>query len=151
MVCPVLCPPIMLGGSFLSKHYGISDLIIGLWSGALVFTLFLVFIRWLDNRGIKFLFRKPLFLFLFFFLSYFPLYYFEYNIYYPKFWVFDEFLLGSIFGIITIISSEIFNNYLIKKNNGKVYFKFQKVIIPIVFLIIASLLIYLLQKILILS
>ncbi|MEM5832882.1 MAG: hypothetical protein QXE43_01755, partial [Candidatus Aenigmatarchaeota archaeon] len=61
------------------------------------------------------------------------------------------FLLGSIFGIITIISSEIFNNYLIKKNNGKVYFKFQKVIIPIVFLIIASLLIYLLQKILILS
>lgn len=149
MVCPVICPPIIVSGSILSRYLGVSDLIVGLWSGAFIFILFLIFIKWLDNKRIKFLFRKPLFLFLFFFLSYFPLYYFNYIIYYPKFWIFDEFLLGSFFGIITIISSELFNNYLLRKNNGKVYFKFQKVIIPIAFLLIISLLIYMPQKILI--
>lgn len=148
MVCPILCPPIILGGSIISKYFGLSDLIFGIWCGALITLLFLITLRWMNKKGIKFLFRKPLLFFGFFILVYYPLYYFKFIIYMPYFFILDKFLLGNIFGILTILLSEKFNNYLMKKNKQKVYFKFQKVLIPLVLLLFLSLIVYFLEKIL---
>jgi len=55
-----------------------------------------------------------------------------------KLWGMDKLLAGIIVGSVVFILSVLFNDFLKKKNQGKVYFPFQRVVIPILFLIIAS-------------
>jgi hypothetical protein len=56
-----------------------------------------------------------------------------------KFWGIDKLIFGIFVGTIVFLFSILFEDYLRKKNQGKAYFKFQKVIIPILFLTILSL------------
>ncbi|MEM5882357.1 MAG: hypothetical protein QXS69_02760 [Candidatus Aenigmatarchaeota archaeon] len=142
MVCPAICPPLVLGGSIFSKYFGLDDMIFGLWLGALIMIFFIILIKWLDKKRIKFLFRKPIIFFSLFVVNLYPLYYFNILEYHPYIWFFDKIMIGNLFGVLVIISSEMFNDYLLKKNNGKVLFKFQKIIIPMVFIILITLIIY---------
>jgi hypothetical protein len=138
-VCPV-CTIAVAGGVGLCRYLGIDDLISGAWIGALLFSLFLWTIEWLDKRKIKFLFRKPLVFVFWYWLTIFPLMKIG-IIGHPqnKFWGIDKLIFGIFSGTIVFLFSILFENYLRKKNQGKAYFKFQKVIIPILFLTILSL------------
>lgn len=137
--CPV-CPVAIGAGVGLCKYLGIDDLISGTWIGGLLMSLVWWTIDWLNKKRIKFLFRKPLILFFWYFLAIFPL-----NtagiLGHPqnKFLGIDKLIFGIISGSIFFLLSLAFNNFLIKKNQGKVYFKFQKVVIPISFLTVLSL------------
>jgi len=138
-VCPV-CTIAVAGGVGLCRFLGIDDLISGAWIGALLFSLFLWTIEWLDKRKIKFLFRKPLVFVFWYGLTIFPLMKIG-IIGHPqnKFFGIDKLVFGIFSGTIVFLLSILFEDYLRKKNQGKAYFKFQKVLIPVLFLIILSL------------
>ena len=138
-LCPV-CTIAVAGGVGLCRYLGIDDLISGTWIGALLFSLFLWTIDWLNKRKIKFLFRKPLVFIFWYGLTIFPLMKIG-IIGHPqnKFLGFDKLIFGIFSGTIVFLFSILFENYLRKKNQSKAYFKFQKVLIPILFLTILSL------------
>jgi hypothetical protein len=138
-VCPI-CTIAIAGGVGLCRYLGIDDLISGAWIGALLFSLFLWTIEWLNKKKIKFLFRKPLVFIFWYGLTIFPLMKIG-IIGHPqnKFLGIDKLIFGIFSGTIVFLLSILFENYLRKKNQGKAYFKFQKVLIPILFLIILSL------------
>jgi hypothetical protein len=54
----------------------------------------------------------------------------------------DRLLFSSVVGTILVYSSVLINNWLKKGNKGKVYIPYQKVIIPIVLLLIFSFVFY---------
>jgi hypothetical protein len=138
-VCPI-CTIAVAGGVGLCRYLGIDDLISGVWIGALLFSLCLWTIEWLNKKKIKFLFRKPLVFIFWYGLTIFPLMKIG-IIGHPqnKFLGIDKLIFGIFAGSVMFSLSILFENYLRKKNQGKAYFKFQKVIVPILFLIILSL------------
>lgn len=141
-MCPV-CTISIAAGVGLCRYLKIDDLISGLWIGALLIYLVLWSIKFLNNKGIKFLFRKPLIFIFWYFLALYPLYYYkiigqETN----KFLGIDKLIFGIIVGTIGLLIGINLNNYLMKKNNEKVYFKFQKIIIPVLILILFSIIFY---------
>lgn len=140
--CPV-CTVAVGAGVGLSQYFGIDDLISGSWLGGFLMALTFWTIDFLNKRKIKFLFRKPLILIFWYSLSILPLYSLRFigqseN----KFWGRDKLLLGIIAGSLVFLFSFFFHNFLIKKNKGKVFFPFQKVIIPVFFLLVLSLIFY---------
>jgi len=141
-VCPV-CTIAVGTGVGLCRYLGVDDLISGVWIGGLLMSLTIWTINWLNRKKIKFLFRKPLILIFWYAISILPLY--KIGIMgHPenKFLGIDKLLFGIISGSIIFLISVFFNNFLLKKNEGKVFFPFQKVIIPILFLLILSLIFY---------
>jgi hypothetical protein len=138
-ICPV-CTIVVTGGVGLSKYLGVDDLISGVWIGALLFSLVLWTIEWLNKKKIKFFFRKPLVFIFWYGFTIFPL--MKVGIIghsQNKFLGIDKLVFGIFSGTIVFLISILFENYLRKKNQGKTYFKFQKVLIPVLFLFILSL------------
>jgi len=142
-MCPV-CTIAVGAGVGLCRYLGIDDLISGTWIGGLIVSLIFWTIDWLNKREIHFLFRKILVSVFFYFIVITPLYWLG-IMGHPenKFWGIDKLLFGIISGSLAFILSVLFHNFLIKKNQGKVFFYFQKVVIPISFLVILSLIFYL--------
>jgi len=138
-VCPV-CIIALSGGVGLCRYLGIDDLISGVWIGALLFSLFLWTIDWLNRRKIKFLFRKPLIFAFWYGLTIFPLVKIG-IIGHPKnqFLGIDKLIFGIFSGTFVFLISILFESYLRKRNQGKAYFRFQKVLIPIFLLLLLSL------------
>jgi len=137
-VCPI-CTIAVGAGVGLCRYLGIDDTISGTWIGGLIISLIAWTIDWLNKKNIRFLFRKILVAIFYYAIIIIPLY--KMNIMgHPqnKLWGMDKLLVGIIVGSAIFILSILFNDFLKKKNQGKVYFPFQRVIIPILFLIIAS-------------
>ncbi|MCD6270576.1 hypothetical protein J7J23_02215 [bacterium] len=145
-VCPI-CTVAVAGGVGLSRWLGIDDVISGIWIGGLVISLALWFLSWLDKKNIKFKFRSLLILALFYSITIFPLYQMKLighscnNL-----WGQDKLLIGIIFGSLILSMGAWAHNLLKKRNNNRAYFPFQKVIIPILFLVCASIIFYFITK-----
>lgn len=145
-LCPV-CVILAAGGVGLSRWLGIDDTISGLWIGGVVMSIVIWTIEELDKRKIKFLFRKPLVLILWYFLAFWPLQ--EYGLIgHPENKIFghDKLVFGIIIGSIVIVIGVLFHEFLKKKNKGKSFFPFQKVVVPIFSLLILSLIFYFLTS-----
>ena len=141
-VCPLCAVGIGIGLG-LSRWLKVDDLISGIWIGGFLMSLSLWTINWLKNKNIKFKFRNFFIILLFYFLTIFPLYYYQ-IIGHPlnKFLGIDKLLFGIIVGTFIFLFGVWFHNFLKKKNQGKSFFPFQKVFIPILFLIISSLIFF---------
>lgn len=137
-VCPV-CVVAVSACVGLSEYLGIDDMISGLWIGGLLVSMIAWTIDWLKRKNIRFYGRKILTTILFYVFTIGPLYKSE-IIGHPlnKFLGIDKLLLGIISGSMIFIVAVFFNEYLKKKNNGKVFFPFQKVVVPVVLLAIFS-------------
>lgn len=145
-VCPV-CSVAVGAGVGLSRWLGIDDVISGIWIGALVVSSALWFVSWLDKKTIVFRFRRILVLGLFYLVFVLPLYWMEFigqscNM----FWGIDKLLLGIILGSAVFSGAVSLHNLLKRKNNNKVYFSYQKVIIPVASLVILSIIFYFLVR-----
>lgn len=142
-VCPV-CTIAVCAGVGLSRWLGVDDLISGVWIGGLIVSLIIWFLSWLDKKQIRFKVRWLIVAVLFYFIVVAPLYWLE-IIGNPlnKFYGIDRLLFGIIFGSLVFLISVLLHNFLKKKNQGKSYFPFQKVVLPIFFLIITSLIFWL--------
>jgi hypothetical protein len=139
-ICPVCVVAIGAGVGIL-KSYGIDDLVSGIWYGALILSAYFSIIDYLEKKNIRFLFRKLLVFILTYLVFVAPIYLFEdikLNLSTQKIFGMDRIVLGVILGSIILFLAKITDQKLREKNNGKGYFPFQKVIIPILYLIISS-------------
>lgn len=140
-VCP-LCAVAVGAGVGLSRCLGIDDSITGVWLGGLLTAILLWFLNWARVRlwytkitGVLialgyYAVNVGTFLFFFWFSSC-PL-----NIGLYK--IVIGFMVGSIF----FYASVVWYEWLKKNHGGRAYFPFQKIVMPVVMLAIASAVVY---------
>jgi len=145
-VCP-LCVVAVGGGLGFSRWFGVDDLVSSIWIGALLVALSVWTIIWLEKKGWAFKYYKTITSVAYYALVLIPLYYYG-IIGFPlnKIFGIDKIILGTILGTVIFLASMVFNSFLKKKNQGKQFFSYQKVILPFIILLIASFIIYFLLK-----
>lgn len=145
-VCPV-CTVAVACALGLSRWLKIDDSVTGLWIGGLLVSTSIWTIQYLRKK--KWTFKgMPIATFIFYYLTVIL------SLHWTKmlgittncFWGMDKLLWGMIVGSILFLAGVAFSSYLKKKNNDKVYFPFQKVVMPIIPLLIMSLVFYLITK-----
>jgi len=134
MVCPV-CTIAVAAGIGVLEAWGVNPILIGIWFGALIVSSIMWMIDYLNRKKIHFLFRKILIIICFYAIFIIPLYYIKMG---GKVVMSNALLLGVIVGTFVFILSVLAHNHLKKVNEGKVMMFWQKVIVPLVFLIVAS-------------
>jgi hypothetical protein len=144
-VCP-LCTIAVAGGVGLARWLKIDDLISGLWIGGLILSLTLWLISFLKRKNLDFKGALFVYVILFYMLVYIPLYLTE-VIGHEENQILgiDKLLVGGVLGGILFLLAVELDKKLREKNNNKVFFSYQKVIIPLGVLILSSLVIYLLK------
>jgi len=144
--CPV-CSIEVGAGVGLSRWLKIDDTITGLWIGAFIISLILWTLGWLKNKKWNFKGDAIVIFLVYYAIIIIPLYYKE-IIGHPlnKILGIDKLLFGIGVGSIVFLISIMLYNYLKKLNQGKSYFKLQKILTPIVLLAISSLIFYLITK-----
>ena len=141
-VCPV-CTIAVGAGLGLAEYFGIDDSISGLWIGALIVSMSLWTIDWLNRKNIRFKGRKILIFLGYYIVVILPLW-LKGKIGHPynKLCGVDKLLLGIILGSFLFSAGVIFHNYLRKRNNNISYFKGQKIAFAIAPLVVASIILY---------
>ena len=144
MVCPV-CTIAVGAGVGVLRGFGVDDILTGIWFGALIVSSIWWMIDYLNRKNVHFLFRKILVILVFYAVFIWPLYLWG-IMGSPENQAFgmDRLLFGVIIGTFVFISAALSNNYLKKINDGKVLLEYQKVHIPVIFLIVASIIMHLL-------
>lgn len=142
MICPV-CTIAIGTGVGLFRWLGIGDSVTGLWVGGFLVSLVAVTISWFDKKRIVFIGRKIIVTAGYYLLTIIPLYWAgimgnPLN----KIWGVDKLLFGIISGSVGLLAGVLLHSWLRNKNNGKSFFPFQKVIIPILPLAILSAIFY---------
>ncbi|MFH8080873.1 MAG: hypothetical protein QXO84_03280 [Candidatus Aenigmatarchaeota archaeon] len=142
-VCP-LCTVGVAVGLGLSRYLGIDDIITGIWIGALLLSLSMWLIDWMKKKKIVFS-KTEIILPIIYFIVILPLYFLGFIGHAENtFFGIDRLIFGILLGTLIFLSSVMADNYLRKINDNKVLFAYQKVIIPLFFLIISSIVVYLL-------
>jgi hypothetical protein len=141
-VCPV-CTVAVGAGLGLAEWLGIDDSISGLWIGALIVSMSIWTINWLNGKSIRFKGRKILIFVAYYLVIVGPLW-FKGKIGHPlnRLCGIDKLLFGIILGSILFAAAAVLHAYLRKKNNEKSYFKGQKIAIPLALLLITSVILY---------
>lgn len=139
LACPVCT--VAIGASLSLAHkLGLQDSIVGLWSGALLTLLGYWTIAFFSKKNWNFKGRDPLLIFLS--VSIIGFIYIKEVIYTPKviLYIFylDTILFSSIVGSIIFIFSSKLYKIMKLKNGGHAHFPFEKVVFPILFLVITS-------------
>lgn len=144
-VCPV-CTVAVGAGIGLSRWLGIDDAITGLWIGAVIVSLIFWTANFFKKRKINFPLRGFLITLFWYLLILIPLWLGKIIGHpYNKFCGVDKILFGASLGSIVFLLAVWLNNAL-KNKKGKSLFLFQKVVIPILFLVIASIILHLIIK-----
>lgn len=146
-ICPV-CTIAVASGVELSRWLGVDDTISGIWIGGLVISVSLWLITWLKKKNINFRWLSALILVLFYATTLLSLFLMKMiwveNC--QKIWGYDKLLVGIVFGSLSFIIGHGLNLFLKKANQGKVYFPFQKVVLPILFLVVLNVVFYYITK-----
>lgn len=150
--CP-LCVGGAAAGLTLSRLLGIDDSITGVWLAALTGALAFWTDSWLSKKR-KISFAKPLIYIGFFGFLIWPLY--AFNDYFLTAFKFvlinrhagqifgvDKLTFGILSGAIVFYIVDLIDDLVIKRH-GKVYFQFQRVIVPLLAMLVLSLGIYIL-------
>ncbi len=137
-VCP-LCTIAVGAGLGFSRILGIDDAITGIWMGGLIASSALWFSAWLEKRNYKIPHKDFYSLLLFFLFVILPLYWGK-IIGTPgnTFLGVDKFLFGVLLGILVFLFSVRLDGFLREKNNGKIFFYYQKVVLPLFLLSLVS-------------
>lgn len=139
-VCPV-CTLAVGGGVLLSRYLGVDDLIIGIWVGGLLISLGLWFSTFIKKTFFK---GQEWLLVVFLWLSTaigFKEAGFIGNPF-CKLFGYDKLLLGMISGSVAFLlgfGSDFLLRKINKKNPGKALFSYQKVVLPVIFLVLSTL------------
>ncbi len=149
-VCP-LCTVAVGAGVGFSRWLGIDDTITGLWLGGLIVSVIIWTENWLEKRNVRFRGRILINILVYYTLVIVPLYYsgiMGHSLNKLCFCglKFDRLLFGIIAGSIAFWFGASWYPYLKAKNQGKAYFPFQKVIMPVLPLIVLSIIYYFLTK-----
>lgn len=145
-VCPV-CTVAVIGGLGISRWLKIDDVISGIWIGGLIISSGLWLASFMDKKNWKIPFKEIFSILIFCLFVILPLYWGKIigstN---NSFWGIDKILLGIIIGSITFYSGVLTDKLLRKINKNKIYFYYQKVIVPVLYLSIISYVFYLITN-----
>jgi len=140
-MCGPICAIGIAGGLGVSRWLGIDDLTLGLWIGALILSFSVQFNIFLTKRGKSFPFSFWVIFLGTYALSFLPILKTITSDPSCNIFGFPRVICGSILGALTLFLVDKANLFIIDKHNKKVYFYYQKVIIPIIGLIIVSMII----------
>lgn len=130
--CPV-CIVTVGGGLLIAKKLGIDDLLVSIWISSLNTALAFWIARSMKYRLLK----NPLLWTLGLFLTSVAYLYFSKQIGHPgnTFLGIDKVIFGMTAGSVISLTAILVDQLLRKTHNGKVYFPYQKVVIPLLLLI----------------
>lgn len=145
-VCPV-CTVAVGAGLEGMRLLGVDDVITGIWAGGLTLSLFFWTVGWLKKRGVQnfwLLIMLP-------FVVYYGLLGLVYAMPDVVFgantlWGIDKFLLGVVVGTVAFYLGARWYIKIKRDNGGHARFAFQKVVVPLSFLAVASLVFWLITK-----
>jgi len=143
-VCP-LCTIAVGAGIGLSRYLRVDDVISGLWIGGLIVSLIFWTLDWLNKKNVKFRLLPIAVTAIMYGITVIPLKMMN-IIGHPLNTLFcgiDRLIFGIGVGSLVFFFSVLFNNWLKRKNNGKVYFPYQKVVISVLSLLLSSVIAYL--------
>ena len=130
----------------IARRLGVDDGVVGIWAGAFLVLLGYWTLKWMDKKGWNFkgrdfiILTSSVLMILFMYISHL-----EYS---PKailiFWL-DGFFFATICGALVLHDSSEFYQWMKRKNGGHAHFPFEKVVVPVVALALASWLFYYLQ------
>ena len=141
IACPV-CTVVIVSGLSISRILGVSDCVIGVWLGALLLAISNGIIFYLKNKKNINNFYLNILIYILNYLMILPLYLGKnpqliLNI--KKILFIDEFIFSVIIGsLVLFFSSKLY--YYMKNKNGKPHFPFEKVVLPIVNILLTSIL-----------
>lgn len=135
-MCGPLCAIGIAGGLWLSRLLGINDMTLGIWIGALILAVSVQFNKFLIKRNKAFSLSFWLIFIGTWLLSFLPIWSKLSGSY--NFCGVPRIVFGSFIGILTLFLSDWLDNKVITKHNNKVYFPYQRTIIPIIILIVVS-------------
>jgi len=142
-VCP-LCTVAVGAGVGILRYFGIDDSITGIWIGALILSSALWFDDWLKKKGFESRLRKQIVIVFFYLIFLLPLYFGKIiGVENNTLFGIDKIIFGSFIGSIIFAFAVYSDNYLRKINDNRTVFPYQKVIIPIFYLILFSVILYL--------
>lgn len=142
-VCP-LCTITVGAGLGISRWIGIDDSVTGLWIGGLIISSGLWMADWINKKKWRVPYSKIVSVLLFYLFVIPPLYVANMiGINGNTLWGIDKVLLGTFVGSVVFIIGVIIDKWLRTTNDDKVYIYYQKVIVPVLLLSIASLFFYL--------
>ena len=122
--CPV-CTVAVGAGLVFAKEMGIDDVISSIWIGGLLLSMSLWLINWLKSKKFKFPFLKIIIFLLMYGLVIVPFMISKtIGASYNRLWGIDKIVLGIILGTGGFAGGMLISNYLMTKNNSKVYFPF---------------------------
>ncbi|MDR1057353.1 MAG: hypothetical protein LBL17_02140 [Coxiellaceae bacterium] len=145
-VCPI-CTIAVGAGVGLAQYLSIDDVISGLWIGGIIVSLIMLTKTICDKKNFQFHGYTIVITILYYIIIIVPLYFsgiigHDLN----KWCGIDKIVLGIVIGSGTFLLGTVSYKQLKKRNNNKVYFPFQKVVMPIAPLIILSILFYVITK-----
>jgi hypothetical protein len=152
-VCPV-CTIAVTAGVGLSRWLGVDDTITGLWIGGVIVSLIVWSVNWTDDHHIRFKGKTLITAVFYYLLVFAPLYLagligqrdpllgFRVNTLFGV----DKLVMGIGVGSLAFSAGAWAYERLKERNKGHAYFPFQKVIMPLVPLILLTPVFYLLTK-----
>lgn len=146
-MCPV-CTVTVIAGLGLSRFLGIDDLITSIWIGGFILSFSFITINWVDKKWPKLSINKYQFpiIVIMYLLVLVPLKLGgSIGIIQNTFWGIDKILLGTLIGSIFFLIG-VFADKKEREFRKKILFPFQKVVFPVLGLILSSLVFYFLLK-----
>ncbi len=145
-ICPI-CTIAVAAGVGLSRWFGIDDTITGLWIGGLTVSLIWWTVDWFDRKHFKFIGRNIITAALYYLFIVVPLYYYDIlghplNI----LWGIDKLFLGIAIGSVLFFVGAVWYFQIKKQNGGHAQFPFQKVVMPLSLLIVASMIFFFITR-----
>lgn len=145
-VCPV-CTVAVGAGLEGARLLGVDDVITGIWAGGLTLSLFFWTAGWLKKRGVKSAFWQIVVPFVFYY-SFLGMVYLFPNVVFGAntLWGIDKFLLGAIVGTVAFYLGARWYIKIKRDNGGHANFAFQKVVVPLSFLLIVTVIFWFITK-----
>lgn len=147
-ICP-LCTVVVGSCLWISEWLGIDDAITGLWIGGLTVSMIVWTLTWLNGKNIKFR-GLAIVTSLIYYLTIIVSLYYKRILSQPLTEIgtclFDKLMIGIITGSVAFCWGVSLYEYLKEKNNGHAYFPYQKVVMPVLSLVILSIIFYFLTK-----
>lgn len=133
--CPA-CIVTVGGGLLIAKKLGIDDLLVSIWISALNTAIAL----WIASSIKKKLFNNPILWSLIFYIFTIVYLYYSKQLFHPKntFFGLDKIIAGMTIGLLVALFSTFIEKLIRKRNNNKVLFYYQKVMVPLTLLIIIT-------------
>ena len=123
----------------IARNYGVDDTVVGVWSGAMLVILGYWALKWFDKKGWYFKGRD--FVVLASSVAMIGFMYISELVYSPQIigiFYLDGFLFSTIVGALVMVYSSEFYQWMKARNGGHAHFPFEKVVVPVVALCLAS-------------